>query len=94
MCQAVHAAIEFALANTLVVADWHGESNSLVVLVVADELRLSWLCDDVALAGLSVVRFHEPDLDGSLTAAAFEPAAQRLVSHLPLALKPRKEVKK
>jgi len=53
---------------------------------VRDELALGWLCDDAAAAGLRVVRFHEPDLGGALTAAAFEPAAHRLVAHLPLAL--------
>jgi hypothetical protein len=35
---------------------------------------------------LRSVRFHEPDLDGALTAAAFEPAARTLLSHLPLLL--------
>jgi hypothetical protein len=55
------------------------------VLAVPDELSLGWLCDDAAAAGLLVVRFHEPDLGGALTAAALEPAAARLVSRLPLA---------
>jgi hypothetical protein len=58
----------------------------LVVLATPDELSLTWLCDDAAAAGLRVVRFHEPDLGGALTAAAFEPAAHRLFSHLPVAL--------
>jgi hypothetical protein len=65
----------------------------LVVLAAADELTLGWLCDDAAAAGFRVVRFHEPDLDGSLTAAALEPTAHRLVSHLPLALSRGKEVR-
>jgi hypothetical protein len=64
-----------------------------VVLAAPDELSLGWLCDDAAAAGLRVVRFHEPDLGGGLTAAAFEPAARRLVSHLPLALSRRREVR-
>jgi hypothetical protein len=63
------------------------------VLAVPDELSLGWLCDDAAAAGLRVVRFHEPDLHGALTAAALEPAAHRLVSHLPLALAGRREVR-
>jgi len=49
-------------------------------------LSLGWLCDDAASAGLRLVGFHEPDLGYSLTAAAFEPAAYRLLAHLPLAL--------
>jgi hypothetical protein len=48
-----------------------------VVLVVPDELSLGWLCDDASAAGLRVVRFHEPDLDGSLTASALEPVPDR-----------------
>jgi hypothetical protein len=40
------------------------------------------LCGDAATAGLRVARFHEPDLGGSLTAAALEPAGRRLVSRL------------
>jgi hypothetical protein len=44
------------------------------------------LCADAATAGLRSVSCHEPDLDGALTAAAFEPAAGKLLSHLPLLL--------
>lgn len=58
------------------------------MLAVPDEPALAWLCADAAAAGLCVVRFREPDLDDALTAAALEPAAARLVSHLPLALPP------
>jgi hypothetical protein len=57
-----------------------------VLLTARDELALGWLCDDVAAARHRIVRFHEPDLDGALTAAALEPAAWRFVAHLPLAL--------
>jgi hypothetical protein len=69
-----------------VIRDWHLSSNTLVLLSARDELTLGWLCDDVAAAGHRIVRFHEPDFAGALTAAAFEPAARRLVAHLPLAL--------
>jgi hypothetical protein len=89
----VHAALDFALAYPAVTGDWHAVSNTLVVLTAADELSLGWLCDDAAAAGLKVVRFHEPDLGGALTAAAFEPAAARLVSRLPLAFSRREEVR-
>jgi hypothetical protein len=63
------------------------------VLAAPDELSLGWLCDDAAAAGFLVVRFHEPDLDGALTAAALEPAAARLVSRLPLAFSRGEEVR-
>jgi hypothetical protein len=85
-CQAIHAALEFAIAHRHRVLDWHLATNIVALLAAADELALGWLCDDAESAGLVVVRFHEPDFDGSLTAAALEPGARRLVSHLPLAL--------
>jgi hypothetical protein len=65
----------------------------LVVLAVPDELSLLWLCADAAGSRLRLVRCHEPDLGGALTAAALEPAASRLVAHLPLAFARRREVK-
>jgi hypothetical protein len=65
----------------------------VVLLATPDELSLGWLCEDAAATGLRVTRFHEPDLGHALTAAAFEPAAHRLVSHLPLALSQRGEVR-
>ena len=85
-CQAIHAAIEFAVAHARCVLDWHLASNVVVLLAAPDELALGWLCDDAEAAGLLLVRFQEPDLGGCLTAAALEPRAYRLVSHLPLAL--------
>jgi hypothetical protein len=88
-----HAAFEFALAHPALVDDWHTTSNTVVVLATSDELSLGRLCDDVSAAGLRAVRFHEPDLDGALTAAALEPAARRLVSRLPLALSRGEEVR-
>ena len=92
-CQTAHAALEFAITHPGRIVDWHARSNTLVLLAAADERSLGWLCDDAAAAGLCVVRFHEPDLGHSLTAAAFEPAARRLVAHLPLALSGREGVR-
>jgi hypothetical protein len=57
------------------------------VLCTPDEPTLRWLCAEAAAAGLTCVPFHEPDLGDALTAAAFEPAARQLLSHLPLALR-------
>jgi hypothetical protein len=94
-CQAIHAAIEFAVAHSRCVLDWHLATNVVVLLAAADELALGWLCDDAEAAGLLLVRFYEPNLDGCLTAAALEPGAHRLVSHLPLALSgDREEVRR
>jgi hypothetical protein len=91
-CQAVHAAVEFALAHPSLLRDWHGDSNTLALLAARDELALAWLCRDAIDAGLRHARFHEPDLGDALTAVAFEPAAGPLLKHLPTALKRRREV--
>jgi hypothetical protein len=91
-CQAVHAAIEFALVHPSLTRDWHGASNTIAILAAPDELALAWLCRDAIAAGLSHARFHEPGLGRALTAAAFEPAAQPLLKHLPTALTRRREV--
>lgn len=93
MCQATHAAFEFALTHPDLVRDWRVASNMLVVLCAPDEMSLGWLCTDASAAGLLFVQFHEPDLGYALTAAAFEPASRGLVSHLPLALSQRGEVR-
>jgi Peptidyl-tRNA hydrolase PTH2 len=92
--QAAHAALDFAVTYPAVTGNWHAASNTLVVLAAADELSLGWLCDDAEAAGLRVVRFHEPDLAGALTAAGFEPAAALLLSRLPLALSRGEEVRR
>jgi hypothetical protein len=89
----VHAALDFSLSHFAVVDDWHAASNTLVVLATPDELALGRLCFDAEAAGFRLARFHEPDLDGALTAVALEPAARRLVRHLPLALTRREEVR-
>ncbi|MFI9503011.1 hypothetical protein [Nocardia sp. NPDC052566] len=93
VAQAAHAAFDFAVAHPGVVIDWHSTSNVLVVLAAPDELSLGWLCADAAAAGHRLIRVNEPDLGNALTAAAFEPAAHRLVAHLPLAFIERGEVK-
>jgi hypothetical protein len=84
--QAVHAAVEFTLAFPALARAWHDASNTVVLLSAPDELTLAELCADAEGAGLRVVRFHEPDLGGALTAAGLEPAAARLLRRLPLTL--------
>lgn len=78
--------MDFAVAHPALLSDWHRTSNTLVLLSVPDELSLHWLHEDARAAGLRSSAFHEPDLGGALTAVALEPAAHRLVRHLPLAL--------
>ena len=91
--QAAHAVIEFAITHPRLTAAWHAASNTLVILVVPDELALGWLEQDATAAGLRVAPFHEPDLGDALTAVAIEPAAGRLLRRLPLALDAREEVR-
>jgi hypothetical protein len=57
-----------------------------VLLAATDELELSRLRVDVAAAGLRAAPFHEPDLDGALTAIAVEPAGWRFLTRLPAML--------
>jgi hypothetical protein len=85
-CQAAHAAIEFGFAFPEVTAAWRSVSSAIVLLAAADELALGRLHIDAAEAGLRTVAFYEPDFGGALTAVAIEPAGQRLLARLPLAL--------
>jgi hypothetical protein len=62
------------------------------VLAVPDELALGWLCRDAEIAGLRMIRVHEPDLCDAFTAAAIEPAGVEFMRRLPLALKSRAPV--
>ena len=87
-CQAIHAACDFAVAHPRIFAEWQRDSNTMVLLAVRDELDLQRLRSDAVVAGRRSVAFHEPDLGDALTALALEPAAHRLVRHLPLALVP------
>lgn len=85
-------ALEFAIAHPDVLREWHGISNTLVLLSVPDELSLFQLHADALTARRRVVAFYEPDIDDSLTALALEPAARRLVASLRLALPPQPSI--
>lgn len=87
-CQALHAALRFAVEHPDVTADWISTSEHLVLLAVAGEYELQVLVVDAA--AYRQAPFREPDLGGELTAVAFEPAAAGRLSCLPLAL--RREV--
>lgn len=77
MAQACHATREFTRTKPA-----EPVSDSLIVLE-ASGVELAEL---VARAGaVRVVAFHEPDLGGELTAAAFGVGARKLLSCLPLA---------
>lgn len=72
--QVGHALIQWTLE--------HGQPpESLVILQVADVAALRCVYD---LLHGRVVAFHEPDLDGALTAIAAGPEHRRALSSLPL----------
>lgn len=77
--QAVHAAIGFTLAHPQLLPE------TVILVGVPDELGLAWLLSDAHGSAHFAVR--EPDLDGSLTAVAIEPAAGHLCRNLPLLLR-------
>lgn len=79
--QAVHAAIGFALTFPSFVPE------TVIVVACPDEPALAWLCSEAGRGILRHFPVHEPDLGGSLTAVAIEPAGARLCRGLPLLLK-------
>lgn len=87
--QVAHAAFTFSYEHRALTTQWLEESNWLVILSVADESELERLGDEAHDRYLPVTWFHEPDLDGQLTAIAIapHPHTEALLSSLPLALK-------
>lgn len=82
IAQAVHAALDHAVAFPEEVAAWHRNSNTLVVLESTD---LQGISDRIGCRKFRRTEFREPDLDDRLTAIAAEPAAGRWLSDLRLA---------
>lgn len=80
IAQACHAAHEYGRSGTEDVGD------NLVVLSAPVE-KLLEVVHTAATGGLSYVAFHEPDLGGEITAAAFPGEARAILSCLPLALR-------
>lgn len=63
--------------------------ESLVVLHAPSESALVELAARASRDGVALAVFHEPDLGGAATAAAFDGRARKLLSCLPLALRTR-----
>ncbi len=80
--QACHAQHLFTQRFPELARAW---GQNLVVLQVPNEVSLEAVRAD--LEGISVVSFHEPDLDNELTAIAVAGDAERLLSSFPLALR-------
>jgi hypothetical protein len=79
--QAVHAFWSFVQAYPKKTEAWAVDNN--VIILQHDDLPN--LADLLERAGLSLARFHEPDLNDELTAICVEPAARKHVSDLALA---------
>jgi hypothetical protein len=92
--QSSHAAIDFIMKYPAESHQWHSQSNYLCQLSCENEFELEQIAKKAEEKGIKVVRFFEPDLNNELTAIAIEPHEQtkRIVSHLPLMLKEKKEV--
>jgi len=70
--QAIHAKDEFTHIYPETEGKWYRDSNTLVVLGVADEDELRHLDDAARSLDLRVALFYEPDVD-AYTALAIEP---------------------
>lgn len=80
--QACHALTAFTFAHPQRTREWFESSNHLVVLQCDD---VGTVADDLEGRGFPVVRFHEPDMGGALTAICTDGSARRALRDLPLA---------
>lgn len=80
--QAIHAFKAFGTAFPDVESDWFENSNNIVVL---EHFDIDGVAHDLESLGLKLSKFHEPDLDGELTAFCVEPRAWRYLSNVRLA---------
>ena len=89
LAQSAHALSAFACAFPDEHRAWHEGSNNLVALSVPDEAALQRLLQTAVCRLVACAQFREPDFGDELTAVAlFGDKAARLVSSLPLALRP------
>ena len=86
--QSMHAARQYGHDHPEIESEWFEKSNHLCMLSVSDETELRNLVEKAARKGVTFSTFSEPDMNNSLTAAAFEPGekGRRLCSGLNLAL--------
>jgi len=94
--QAMHAARQFADEHPVVEQQWHEESNTLVLLSVADGAALQQLFEAAKCAEIKHSVFYEPDIfamapgyEWPWTAMALEPSrdTRRLCRWLQAAMK-------
>jgi len=92
--QTIHAAMDFATEFPIEYAEWHKNSNTLVVLSVATEQDLHRLIEKLKAKGFRFTIFREPDIDNAITSICLVPGAgiRKACSGIPLAGKTVKPV--
>jgi peptidyl-tRNA hydrolase len=91
VAQACHGLRAFVAAHPELDANWHTNSNNLVVVEFSDENALRNLVTKAETKGVPFATFQEPDFDDSLTCVALGPGGDKLVSSAPLALREGKK---
>ena len=86
--QGIHAMSLFSAEHPEIRQDWYENHKNIALLSVPDETALKHLLSRAEDAGLACSAFREPDYDDSVTAIVIEPAGSKLVSNLPLAMRP------
>lgn len=87
LVQSCHALRAFVGDHPELDSKWHSGANNLVCLDVQNLAELQLLAARCSELGLAMSCFHEPDLEGTLTAIAVEDKVKRVVSQLPRALR-------
>lgn len=72
--QLVHAAIDYSVNYPEIIKQWHVDSNTIVLLSVANERELLKLENKVKQLNITHVCLREPDLDDQLTSISLEPS--------------------
>ena len=80
--QACHALRLFGESYPEIDQNWYDNSNNIVVLQHEDIPSMAELLGDL---GLNLSCFHEPDMDGAMTAICVEPAGKKSLRKLELA---------
>ncbi len=91
IAQTAHAVAEFAIAHPVEFAAWASEQRNIVCLGIPGEGALADLFSLAQAKHVRSARFREPDFDDELTAIALGDGADKLVSSLPLALRPARK---
>lgn len=88
VAQMFHSLRQYASQYPFVESQWYQNSNTIVLLEVADRSDLEELAFKAKAKGVTITEFSEPGfIDDGLTALTLGPDATRLVSSIPLALK-------